>query len=74
MSPSEVIIVLSAPVCRRCVRRFSRRLADVPGVVALRFDARHGVVRIRGSTCGHQLAAALPSGAVRSYEGRRSGL
>lgn len=73
MNPYEVVIVLSGPACRRCVRRFSHRLADVSGVAALRFDAPGDVIRIYGSTCSHEVAAALPVGAVRSYARRRSG-
>jgi len=73
MNPYEMVVVLSAPACRRCVRRFSRLLADISGVAALRFDAPSDMVRIYGSACGHELAAALPRGAVRSYARRRRG-
>jgi hypothetical protein len=35
--------------CRRCVRAVSRRLRDVPGVVAFELDATHGVLRLTGA-------------------------
>ncbi|MEU3455539.1 cation transporter [Micromonospora sp. NPDC006766] len=48
-APARVAIVVLPPgICRRCVRRVSRRVSDLPGVVSLEFDADAGVLRVGG--------------------------
>ncbi|MGI5239888.1 hypothetical protein [Dactylosporangium sp. CA-139066] len=52
-------VVLGGPMCRRCVRRISRLVGDVPGVVALELCAGCGRLRVRGPVRPADLAAAL---------------
>jgi len=43
-----VTVVLPPGICRRCVRAFSRRVSDLPGVVSLEFDGDAGLLRVGG--------------------------
>ncbi|SBT41309.1 heavy-metal-associated domain-containing protein [Micromonospora narathiwatensis] len=43
-----VTVVLPPGICRRCVRVFSRRVSDLPGVVSLEFDGDAGLLRVGG--------------------------
>jgi copper chaperone CopZ len=45
----EIVLSVPAMSCRRCVRRISARLGDVPGVVAVQADLRSRTVTVRGT-------------------------
>jgi hypothetical protein len=47
-STRVAVVVLPPGMCRRCVRRVSRRVSDLPGVVSLEFDVAAGVLRVGG--------------------------
>jgi len=49
------VFALPKGLCRKCVRAFSRRLRDLPGVVWFHVDAAAGQVLISGDV---DLAAA----------------
>jgi len=42
------VFAIPTGLCRRCVRSLSRRLWDVPGVVAFEVDVVGGRVRVSG--------------------------
>ncbi|HEV3505078.1 MAG TPA: heavy metal-associated domain-containing protein [Actinomycetes bacterium] len=44
----EIVLSVPAMSCRRCVRRISARLGDVPGVVAVEADLSSRTVTVRG--------------------------
>lgn len=45
----EIVLSVPAMSCRRCVRRISARLGDVPGVVAVQADLRFRTLTIWGT-------------------------
>ncbi|GAA2340812.1 cation transporter [Dactylosporangium salmoneum] len=53
---------IGGPICRRCVRRISARVGDVPGVVALEVRAGRGLLVVRGSVDAAVIAAAVRRG------------
>ncbi|MFG2042442.1 hypothetical protein [Dactylosporangium sp. NPDC048998] len=57
-----VTVLVGGPICRRCVRRASRHVSDVPGVVSLEVRADRGLLRVRGALCPAAVAAALRLG------------
>ena len=60
MANGEVVTVAVTPgLCRRCVRRLSRRISDVPGVMFFEVHAARGLVVARGAVTAAQLRAAL---------------
>ena len=44
----DVTVPLPAGLCRRCVRLLSRRVSDLPGVVALRVEPAGARLSVRG--------------------------
>ncbi|GGM55363.1 hypothetical protein ACFFX1_19745 [Dactylosporangium sucinum] len=62
MTNDVTTLSIGGPVCRRCVRRVSRVVRDVPGVVALEVHADLGLLRVRGPVGPVVLAAALRCG------------
>ena len=49
-------------LCRCCVRSLSRRVRDVPGVVAVEVDVARAVVRVEGDPDPVAVAAVLSRG------------
>ena len=47
--PRATTLEIPPGLCRRCVRALSRRLRDLPGVLAFEIDARAGRVWLSGT-------------------------
>ncbi|WP_433088060.1 hypothetical protein ACQP1P_19240 [Dactylosporangium sp. CA-052675] len=52
-------VMIGGPVCRRCVRRISARVRDLPGVVSLELCGYCGRLRVRGGAGRAALLAAV---------------
>jgi hypothetical protein len=50
---------IPAGLCRRCVRSLSRRLRDVPGVVAFEVDVGRSRVRVAGDVRADDVRAVI---------------